>query len=298
MIFKIVFLFLLYSHASFASIRAVATTTDVAWLLYRIGGEHVEVKTLARSGDNYHYLDARPDFILAVNRADIVCRVGADLEIGWMPKILQRAANKKVMSGSNGDCELSRSISLNDKPKGAIDRSMGDVHAAGNPHFWLSPTEMANAAMEVESRLSAVSPGQKEEFSKNRATLVSELKALEANLKEKFKPLAGKLAYEYHKDFSYFFSAYGMKSGGSIEAIPGVSPSAARLAEVALRAKQNNAAFALAAEYHPKSTMAKFREISGVPVIFVPTSLSDPKDKDAYKKWQENMARLILETNK
>lgn len=295
MIFKLLLALLLFAPAQ-AELKVVATTPDIAWLVQRVGGKNVSVKSLAKSGDNYHFLDARPDFILAVNKADLVCRVGADLEIGWLPKILDRAGNKKVMNGGEGDCDLSRAVSI-EKPTHKIDRSMGDVHAAGNPHFWLSPFEMAKAAGEVEKRLGAIDPAKAAEYSANRAALEKELNALAVKIKEKLKTYAGKKAFEYHKDFYYYFGAYGMESLGSIEEIPGVAPSAARLGKVALEAKQKGASFALALEHHPAAVLAKFSEISGVPVVKLPPSLVNPQEANAYSAWQELMADRILKAN-
>lgn len=292
MISKILLALLLIAPSAEASLRAVGSTPEMAWLLQRIGGSEVEVKALAKAGDNYHFLDARPDFILAVNRADILCRVGAELEIGWLPKILDRAANTKVMSGGAGDCDASRAVALEEKPTKPVDRSMGDVHAAGNPHFWFSPAETAKAAREVEEKLAAVSPEKAKVFAANREALEKELAALQEKLRQKIKK--GLSAYQYHRDFSYFFSAYGIQSLGSIEEIPGVSPSAARLGKVALEAKEKKAAFALAAEHDPASALAKFQELSGVKVVKLPTSLSDFRDPAAYAKWQEKLVSAIF----
>jgi len=298
MISKKIFFFLVYFFSFTttvdASIRAVATTPDIAWLIHRIGAEHVEVKTLSKSGDNYHYLEARPDFILSVNRGDIVCRIGIDLEIGWLPKVLEKAANPKVMPGGIGDCDLSRTVQIQEKPTTPVDRSMGDVHAAGNPHFWLSPKEMSNAAREVEIRLAAIAPEKINIFSKNRDQLEQELKELEIKIQIKLKNIKGKSAYQYHKDFSYFFSSYGIHSLGSIEEIPGVSPSAARLGKISLEAKAKKAAFAIASEHDPKSSLEKFREVSNTPVVIVPSSLKNPADAGAYAKWQETLAEALI----
>jgi len=283
---------LLLSLPSQAAIEAVATTTDVAWLLHRIGGAEVNVKTLAKPGDSYHFLDARPDFVLAVSRAQILCLIGADLEMAWLPKIVERSTNQKIKSGAAGDCDLSRAVALQ-KPSSPVDRSRGDVHSAGNPHFWLSPIEMANAAGEVEKKLAQVLPAKAADFSARKDATVKELNLLASEIKERLKPLAGKKIYEYHQDFSYYLAAYGLSSAGSIEEIPGVAPSAARLGQVGIEAKKLASPLALALEHHPASTLAKFTEISGVPVVKLPPSLENPEDPDSYARWQRLMADRI-----
>jgi zinc/manganese transport system substrate-binding protein len=289
--------FLLASPAS-AAVRAVATTPDVAWLLYQVGGSNVEVKTLAKSGDNYHFLDARPDYILAVSRADLFCRVGADLEIGWAPKLVEKAANRKVMPGASGDCDLSRQVSLQEAPTSPVDRSMGDVHPTGNPHYWLSPKEMVAASKEVEAKLSSAMPEKAEEFSKNRLKLEQDLKSIQERTALKLKNLSGKGVYQYHKDFSYFLNLYGLRLLGSIEEIPGVSPSAARLGKVSLEAKAAGAILAMASKHDPQSALAKFQEASGVPVVSVNSSLSNPADPKAYELWQDSLAEGLLSVKK
>jgi zinc/manganese transport system substrate-binding protein len=297
MTFKYLLCCFLVSFPASAAIKVVATTPDIAWLAQRIGGKEVEVKALAKPRDDYHFLDARPDFILAVNRAQVVCRVGLELEIGWLPKILERAANTKVMGGGAGDCDPSRWVSVEEKPGGKIDRSLGDVHASGNPHYWLSPLEMAKAALEVEAKLAAADPGKAAEFAGNRAKLEQELKSLHARIKEKLRPLAGKKVIEYHKDFVYFLRDYGLTASGSIEEIPGVSPSAARLGKVALESKKAGVALAFASTHGPRSALDKFRELSGIPVLVLPTSLDDPSGADAFEKWQNALAEKILRAN-
>jgi zinc/manganese transport system substrate-binding protein len=278
----------------YAALKLVATTPDIAWLARKIGGDRVEVKSLARATDDYHFLDARPDYVLAVNRADIVCRAGADLEVGWLPKILEKAANPKVMPGAAGDCDLSRAVTVREKPRGPVDRSMGDVHPAGNPHFWLSPLEMAKGAREVEERLVAADPAHRGEFAANRAKVESELRSLHEKIKSMLKPLVGKAVIEYHRDFHYFIHDYGLNGAGSIEEIPGVSPSAGRLGRVAAEAKKNGTALALASVHDPKSPLAKFEELSGVKVITLGTSLTDYTEGEAYAKWQVSLAEKIL----
>ncbi len=290
MIFK---LFLLFSPA-FAALQAVGTTPDVAWLLGRVGGSAVEVKSLAKPSQNFHFLEARPDFILAVARADLLCRVGADLEIGWLPKVLERAANAKVATGGPGDCDLSRTVSVLEKPVGKVDRSMGDTHLGGNPHYWLSPARMAEAAQEVERVLAKMVPERAAFFAENRRKLEDELKDIQKNVSQKLRPLAGKSIYEYHKEFFYFFQTYGLRSLGSIEEIPGVPPSAARLGAVAQKAKQEKAILALASVHYPKASLEKFQEMSGVLVLQLDTSLADFSAPEAYRSWQEALADRLV----
>jgi zinc/manganese transport system substrate-binding protein len=288
-----IFNFLILSALAFANIKAVATTNDVGWLLQRIGGNEVEVKVLAKPNENYHFIEARPDFILALSRASVFCQIGAELEIGWAPKLLEKAANPKILAGSNGSCNLASKIKLLDKPTAPIDRSMGDVHGSGNPHFWLSPIEMVAAGEEVYETLSRINPEKTAFFEKNLQELKTELTALQKELTEKLKPLSNKKIYEYHKEFAYFANAYGLNIAGSIEEIPGVSPSASRLGKVGLEAKRVSSPIALASISSNKSILEKFAEISGSKFVALPTSVSS-LEKGAYSTWQRSLVDQIL----
>lgn len=287
-------LLLLFTPAAFAALNIVASTPDVAWLVQRVAGDKAKVQVLASPGASYHNVEARPDFALKVARADVLCRIGLELEDPWLNKVVEKAANAKVMSGAAGDCVLGRKVNVGQKPTGPIDRSMGDVHPSGNPHFWLSPVAMAEASEEVEARLTQADPAGAATYAANRAAVEKELLALEKSLKEKLKPAAGRAFFEYHKDFFYFFRDYGLKSLGSIEEIPGVAPSAARLGTVARTAKAEKAALALAAKHDPSAQLEKFRELSGVPFVQVPTSVPAPADAGSYAAWQEELVKAIL----
>jgi zinc/manganese transport system substrate-binding protein len=291
MIFKLLFLFSVLPAQ--AGVNAVATTPDIAWLMRRIGGESISVKSLAKSQDDYHFLDARPDFVLSAARADILCKVGAELEIGWLPKILDRAANKKIMLGGSGDCDLSRSVELGQIPTKPLDRSMGDAHGAGNPHFWLSPLQMAAASKEVEKRLALVQPNEAIKYKERRELLEKELLTLHARLKKKLEPLQKKKLLEYHKDFFYFLRDYQLESAGSVEETPGVAPSAAYLANLALE-KKGHVALVLGTNHSQKKLLEKFQELSGIPSLSLPGSLSNPENPNAYVEWQESIVEAIL----
>ena len=132
-LFVIPFLFL--SSIALAKIKVVATLPDVAEVVRAIGGTEVDVNTLLSGSEDPHYADARPDYILKVSRADVVCAIGLDLEIGWLPKVLDKSGNAKVQSGGTGFCELGHTVKPLEVPTGVIDRSLGDVHPHGNPHF-------------------------------------------------------------------------------------------------------------------------------------------------------------------
>ena len=290
MIFSLLLLLILPAEAA---IKVVATTPEVAWLVHRIGREQVEVKTLAKAGDDYHFMEARPDYILSVARADLLCKIGADLESSWLPKVIEKAANQKLLK-ENVNCDLSKRVSLKEKREGKIDRSMGDVHASGNPHFWFSPSAMASASIEVEERLSYLLPEKASFFQKNREELQTELYSLQKKTQERLAKIKDEKLIEYHKDFSYFLTDFSLSSIGSIEEIPGVAPSAARIAQMAQKSQKEKVKMALATTTSAKNVLDKFQEFSKIPVVVVPLSLKEPAQVDAYSLWFQSIIEKMV----
>ena len=273
----LVALFLASSSWAAEPIKVITSTTDLAWAVKEIGGPNVEVKSLLKGTENPHYVDAVPEFIRLASEAKVAIVVGLDLEIGWIPKVLARSGNAQVQPGGKGYAEVGKVINVLEKPVGAIDRSMGDVHPSGNPHFWISPLRFAEVAPRIAETLSAVDPVNASAYSAGAKRFQDSMKQIHARSEKKFEPLrvglTGPSLMEYHQEFAYFLEAYGLKSMGSIEEKPGVTPSAGRLAGVAMQAKGAGVRFVLAAETAPKKTLERFAELSGLPVVQVPMSM-------------------------
>ena len=142
----ITLLFIFLSLNAFSKLKVVATTPDLAYAIKKIGGKRVKVFSLLNGNEDPHFVDAMPSWISKVSKANIFCFVGLELEIGWAPKVLTRSGNSKVQSGGKGHCNVGNYIDALEVPKGKIDRSMGDVHAGGNPHYHLGPSQYKKAA--------------------------------------------------------------------------------------------------------------------------------------------------------
>ncbi|MNK92839.1 Metal ABC transporter substrate-binding lipoprotein precursor [compost metagenome] len=266
-----------------AKIKVVTTLPDIAEVVREIGQSHVDVQSLLQGNEDPHYAEARPDFILKVNRADVVCGIGLDLEVGWLPKVLEKSGNAKVQVGSNTYCELGRTVKALDIPTGVINRSLGDVHAHGNPHFNLSPLKLAEGASEVLRVLTVALPEQKAELQKNYDSFAAKMKNLQSKMQAQIKP--GKVM-EYHKEYTYFFAAYGLSSAGSLEEKPGMPPSAARIAQAAKLAKEQKVVVLYASHSAPHKTLERFQELSGIPVVVVPSYVTKNEKTNSIEKLQ------------
>lgn len=295
---RIVVLMVLVASPLWAAVRVVTTTTDLAWAMKEIGKDKVAVESLLKGTEDPHFVDALPSFISKASHAELFCMVGLDLEIGWAPKILARTGRKEIQPGGVGYCEAGKSVhGVLETPTGAIDRSMGDVHPSGNPHFWLSPRTFAQAVDEMTAKLTEKDPA-------NATSYVSGAEALKKHLSETQKTYQARLdklktergtvrILQYHKELSYFVDAYGLTSVGSLEEVPGVAPSAGRIAQVAKSAKAQKVDVLLAAETAPRSILEKFSELSGVPYAVVPTSIKRDQNPRTYTELQEALVVAV-----
>ncbi len=274
-------------------VRVVTTTTDIAWLLSELGGNQVQVDSLLNGSEDPHFIDAMPHFISKVSRADIFCQVGLELELGWAPKILKKSGNQSVQPGGAGFCDVGSFIEAIDIPKGKIDRSGGDVHASGNPHFHLSPSKMIQASNGVVKVLTKIDPPHKSFYLKNHVALKQKLNQIKEEVSSILKPFKKKKFMEYHKEFSYFMKEYGLENEGSIESVPGVPPSAGRIARVAIQAGKSETYAAFATPLAPKGVLRKFTESSGVPTLLVPLSIMSDEKYHNYRLHQLHIARKI-----
>lgn len=293
---KYLFLFFFLSTNLAAKISIVTTTPDLAWMAKEIGQDLVKVESLLYGTEDPHYIDVVPSFIAKVSRADIVCAVGFDLEVGWLPRVLARSGKADLQPGGKGYCELGRAVTALGKIEGKIDRSMGDVHAAGNPHYTLSPNSFLQGAQEMLAALKRVDSTNAQTYEKQFEVVKQKLQNLEDELKEKIKQMAPDLVFmEYHRDFLYFSQTYGLNSIGSLEEVPGVLPSAAQLARRSLEAKEAGVKVILAGLGAPENQLKRFQEMSEIPFIKAPLILETSGSFSDYVYLQRFLIDKLIE---
>lgn len=220
------FLLTLFATSAFAKVNVVATLPFIGSLAKEIGGEWIELTVVVKPNQDPHYVEAKPSMILAARKADILMYNGLDLEIGYLPVIIESSKNPNIQPGQPGNLDCSRYITPIERMSSS-DRSMGDVHPLGNPHYLTSPKNIVRVVEGITEALSAVDPSN-ELFYKGRLSV----------FKEKFKKkeaewsgirLKGKKFIAYHRDISYLEADFGFKVIGFIEPKPGIPPSAAHL---------------------------------------------------------------------
>jgi len=249
-----------------AELKVVATTTDLAAVARAVGGDDVDVTALARPTEDPHFVDAKPSFIRIVNQADVLIEGGASLEAGWLPPILDSARNARISLGSAGRVVAAQGIPLLEVPT-QLDRSMGDVHPQGNPHFMLDPVAAKTVAQSITTSFCAVDNARCADY---QAGLDRFRTAIDAKLRDwqaTLAPFKGAKVVTYHKDFPYFAERFGLDIVENLEPKPGIAPSPAHLAKVIETMKATQAHVILVQPFQNRKTAETVaRQTDGVVV--------------------------------
>src|SRR5215211_7497675 len=162
-----------------AAINIIATTSDLAAIVSEVGGDKVTVEALARGYQDPHFVEAKPSFVLKLNKADLLVVVGRDLEIGWLTALITQSRNAKIQPGADGYFDASLTAKILEMPTGQITRAMGDVHPLGNPHYWLDPENGKIIARDIADKLSQLRPDDRAQFQQRLADFTTRLDAAE-----------------------------------------------------------------------------------------------------------------------
>lgn len=261
-------------------LNVVTTLPEFAEMARTVGGKSVNASSILKGIEDPHLVDTTPALILKLMKADLVVSAGLGLESSWLNRALAKTGRPVIQRGGPGYLELGESIEALEKRSGSVDRSQGDIHAQGNPHFYLSPSAMALSASGLLKALILLRPNEKQSFEAGHKAFVSQMTEVEKKTRNLLAPITGRKVMEYHQEFVYFFALYGLKSMGAIEEKPGLSPSSGRLAEVAMQAKSEKVAVALGGTFAPRQHLRRFTELAGVPHMIVPTVVN-PSSPDA-----------------
>ncbi len=224
-----------FSGAARADLRVVATVPDLAALAKAVGGELVSVESLAAPSEDPHYVDPRPSFLPRLARADVVIAVGLELEVGWLPPLLINARNAAIQQGGPGYIDASTFVREKlQVPTMKIDRSMGDLHPGGNPHFHTSPLPMADIALGLGERFAVLDPKNADAYRAGAAAFAAELGSFAASVRDRFArlPAERRRVVVFHDSFSYLAHWLGLEQVATIEERPGIRPSPGRVATV------------------------------------------------------------------
>lgn len=276
-------IFLMFALAPFllaGQVRVIGTIPDYAALAKEIGGNRVDAQSLIKGTQDPHYADALPSHIMRLNRADLLISTGLGLESGWLPALLNNARNKAIMPGSSGYMEASHFVELKDVPQ-KIDRSMGDVHPGGNPHFYTAPAELFKIAEEIKNRLVQLDPEGRDHYEKRWEAFSAKYSAKMDEWQKKIEPFKGTRVVVYHESWVYLLDWLGFEKVAALEPKPGIPPSAGHVASILREIENQNVKFLLQEIYHPTSLSRRFAKKGRVKLIVLPSMTGAEKNTDS-----------------
>jgi zinc/manganese transport system substrate-binding protein len=253
-----------------AKLNVVATMTDFAAIAQEIGGDKVSVTSLAKGTEDPHFADARPSFASLLNKADILLEGGAELEIGWITPVLNNARNAKILPGGPNNLRMSNGVRLLEVPTGPIDRSMGDVHPAGNPHYYLDPANGAIMAEQITEAFCRLDTTNAEFYRQNLRRFKERLEKKMAEWTEQLKPYRGTKVLTYHKSYEYFTERFGLEVVGQLQPKPGIEPSPTHVNALIPRAKEQGVKLILIEPFRPRQKADFVAKAVGAKLLVLP----------------------------
>jgi zinc/manganese transport system substrate-binding protein len=257
------------SFPAYANLNVVTTVPDLAALAKEVGGKDVNVTSMSAATQDPHFVDARPSLAVQLNKADLLLAIGLQLEIGWLPTLVNGARNPKIQRGAAGFLEVSTLVALKDVPQQAIDRSMGDIHPGGNPHFLSDPREAAKVAQGISERLSHLDPAHAADFSANTQAFLAKLDTARKGWEQRMAPFKGTQFIGYHRTWPYFCDWLGLQTVEFVEPKPGIPPNPTHVVHVLSVARSKKVPLILQETYYPDASSKIIAEKAGATLLRV-----------------------------
>ena len=277
-----------------AATKVVTTTQDLESLTREVGGDKVTVESLAKGYQDPHFVEAKPSFILKLHGADLLIAVGRELEIGWLPALVNQARNPRIQP--NGDRYLDASLTANilEIPSGQITRAMGDVHPSGNPHYWLGPDNGRRIALAIQKKLAEISPADAAYFAQRYADFDRRLADAEKRWQAAMAPYKGTKVVTYHRSWPNFTEAFGLNVIGYVEPKPGIPPSPSHTLELIQEMKRQQVKVIMIEPYFDRKTPDSIARETGAQVIVLAPSVGGDKEVTDYFKLFDYNVNLVV----
>jgi zinc/manganese transport system substrate-binding protein len=288
---------LVASPTQAAKIRVVTTLTDLADLTLAVGGDHVEVFSLATGVEDTHGVPMKPSFVPRMNRADLVISVGFGCEHAFLPALLEASKNPGIQPGRPGYVDCSQGIAPVEVPK-STDHSEGDVHPYGNPHYMLDPVLAKTAIENIYNGLVAAAPQYQADFARNRDAYLAKLDAKIAEWQQAAKKLKGVQFVSYHEHWPYFAERFGLKYIGTIEVKPGVDPTARYIEQLVKEMKADHVPIVVREPQFPEKVPALIARETGAKLVKLPIMPGGVPNTETYIKMMDYIIQTMLDAVK
>jgi zinc/manganese transport system substrate-binding protein len=287
----------LFAGSTFAAekLNVVTTTADLASITNEVGGDRVTVTSIARGYQDPHFVEPKPSFLLLLQKADLLEVIGLDLEIGWLPPLVDQSRNGKIRPGSAGYLDLSRGVEILDRPTAAVNRSMGDVHPLGNPHYWLDPANAVRVAIQVEKKLEELRPADAPYFQTRLNDFKKRMNDANKRWTAMLAPFKGAKIVTYHNSWPNFMRRYGLNVVGYVEPKPGVPPSPSHLFDLITLMKAQNVKVITMEPYFDHKTPQAVADKTGATLVVLYPSVTGAKTgtDDYFQLFDTNITALV-----
>ena len=285
---------LLASANAFAQIKVVATTQDLESIAREVGGDKISVESLAKGYQDPHFVEAKPTFIIKLHSADLLIVVGRELEIGWLPPLINQARNARIQPNGDRYLDASQTAKILEIPTGQITRAMGDVHPSGNPHYWLGPENGRRIAQLIQKKLSEISPADAGYFAQRYADFDRRLADAEKRWQAAMAPYKGVKVVSYHRSWPNFTDAFGLDVIGYVEPKPGIPPSPSHTLELMQEMKRQNVKLIIMEPYFDRKTPDAIARETGAKVMVLAPSVGGVKEVTDYFKLFDYDINLVV----
>jgi zinc/manganese transport system substrate-binding protein len=282
----------LVTSAADKKLNVVCTLPDLAAVTDAVGGPLITLTCLAGPSEDPHFVDPRPSFARVLNKADLLIEGGADLEIGWLPPLVQNARNSKILVGQSGHLNASEKVQIKERPTGPVDRSQGDVHPSGNPHYLMDPLNAIAVAQQIAARLAQLDPPHASAFTQNAKAFEDAINAKLPEWQKSLEAAKGQKVITYHRSFPYFIDRFGLIFFDALEPKPGVEPSPSHIAGLIQRAKAEGIKLILIEENRPKKTPERVVQDIGGKVVVL-HHMPQTSGQNRYITWMTGMVDAV-----
>jgi zinc/manganese transport system substrate-binding protein len=278
---------------AWANVNVLACEPEWAALASEIGGDKVKASSATTAFQDPHRIEARPSLIARTRNADLLVCTGLELEVGWLPLLLQQSGNGRIAPGRPGFLEAGSLVQRLDVPS-RLDRSEGDVHAAGNPHIQLNPHNIARVAEALAQRLAQLDSANAAYYQARYKDFTAKWNAAMQKWEQQAAPLKGVAVVEHHKNMEYLLDWLGMRVVGTLEPKPGVEPSGAHLSELVMQLQRQPAQMVLRAAYQDARASEWLAEHAHLKVVVLPFTVGgDDRAKDLFALFDDTVQRLL-----
>jgi zinc/manganese transport system substrate-binding protein len=272
----------------------VTSTSDMAALAQEVGGDKIEVGSIAKGYQDPHFVEAKPSFLLKLRQADLLIYVGLQLEIGWLPPLITQSGNPKIQVGATGNLDASQFAEILDIPQGTVTRAEGDVHPLGNPHYWLDPDNGRRIARGIANKLADLDPGDSAFFQQRFQDFDKRLSAAEQKWDAAMKPWRGQKVVTYHRSFPNFAKHFGLQVIEYVEPRPGIPPTPGHTIAVIQLMKRENCKVVLVEPYFDLKTPQSIgRETGAQVVVYLPSVGGEKQVTNYFELFDYDIGLLI-----